>query len=256
MHLLHRTKHLLRYLIHAKTKYYLHSPFVYQFYLNVLEGKTSTSEIELLRSRLVNDDSLISFSDFGKKGVATKKSVREFASVSAITKKYGEVLHRASAYFKPKTTLELGTNIGLSAAYLASGNPTGKIYSVDASAELQQLARANFASLHLQNIETINGNFDDVLQEVVRELPSLDMVFFDGNHRCEPTLRYFNICAEAANEQSVFIVDDIYWNAEMTEAWQAIKKHHRVTLTIDIFRIGFVFFNPQKIAREHFMLLC
>jgi hypothetical protein len=40
-------------------------------------------------------------------------------------------------------------------------------------------------------------------------------------------------------------VDDIYWSEGMTKAWQAIKKHPDVTLSIDIFDIGIVFFRKE-----------
>ncbi len=255
MELSHRTYHLLQYIIKAKTKYYLHSPFIYQFYLNVLEGKTGTEKIESLRAKLLSDSSEISFTDLGKNGKIETKKIQEIASKSSITKHYGEVLYRATKYFQPQHILELGTNLGLGTAYLASGNKNGKIFTVEGSPEIQQSAKQNLESIAVGNVSFFNGNFDKILPDVLTEIPSLDLIFIDGNHRYQPTVNYFESCLKNTNENSVIIVDDIYWSSEMTAAWNYIKAHPSVTLTVDIYRMGFVFFRPQQLAKEHFRLL-
>lgn len=66
-------------------------------------------------------------------------------------------------------------------------------------------------------------------------MPQLDWVFFDGNHKKEPTIRYFHQCLEKASEKALFIFDDINWSAEMQEAWDEIKQHAKVYITIDLF---------------------
>jgi predicted O-methyltransferase YrrM len=255
MELSHRTYHLLQYLIKAKTKYYLHSPFIYQFYLNVLEGKTETDFVESLRAKLLANTSTISFTDFGDNDKTKTKSIKEIAGKSSITKRYGEVLYLSAKYFKPQHTLELGTNLGLGTAYLASGNNNGKVYTIEGSTEIQQTAKQNLESISINNVSYFNGSFDKILPDLLNKIPSLDLVFIDGNHRYQTTVDYFEACISKTNENSVIIVDDIYWSSEMTEAWNYIKSHKSVTLTVDIYRMGFVFFRPQQLAKEHFRLL-
>ena len=89
------------------------------------------------------------------------------------------------------------------------------------------------------------------VEKELKEHNQLDFVFFDGNHKKKPTLSYFKQCLEVAHEDSIFIFDDIYWSTEMTEAWQEIKKHPKVTLSIDCFEMGIVFFKKEQ-AKEHF----
>ncbi len=92
------------------------------------------------------------------------------------------------------------------------------------------------------------------LTEVAPALPTpLDFAFFDGNHRYEPTLRYFNLCAARRTERSVFVLDDIHWSAEMERAWNTIRQHPEVRLTIDLFFVGLVFFRRNQ-PRQHFRL--
>jgi predicted O-methyltransferase YrrM len=92
------------------------------------------------------------------------------------------------------------------------------------------------------------------LPELLSHLSAVDMAFIDGNHRYEPTLRYFNMLMTKAQEYTILIFDDIYWSPEMTDAWQAIKSDPRVSLTIDIYRFGIVFMHRDKLAKEDFIL--
>ena len=79
------------------------------------------------------------------------------------------------------------------------------------------------------------------------------MIYFDGNHQKEATLQYFNQLLKTAHNDSVFIFDDIHWSKEMTEAWETIKNHPKVTVTIDTFFWGFVFFRKEQV-KEHFIV--
>ena len=40
----------------------------------------------------------------------------------------------------------------------------------------------------------------------------------------------------------------------MEEAWNEIKQHTSVTLTIDLFFIGIVFFRTEQKTKEHFTI--
>ena len=82
----------------------------------------------------------------------------------------------------------------------------------------------------------------------------MDLVFIDGNHLKIPTLEYFTWFLEKSTEQSIFIFDYIHWSAEMEEAWKQIQTHASVTLTIDLFFVGLVFFNKDFKARQHFVI--
>ncbi|MDZ7614671.1 MAG: hypothetical protein U5K51_13960 [Flavobacteriaceae bacterium] len=80
-----------------------------------------------------------------------------------------------------------------------------------------------------------------------------DLIFFDGNHKKIPTLNYFNLCLKHATENSVFIFDDIHWNHEMEEAWENIKGNPQVTVSIDTYQWGLVFFKEEQ-AKQEFTL--
>jgi hypothetical protein len=56
-----------------------------------------------------------------------------------------------------------------------------------------------------------------------------------------------------AHEGSIFIFDDIHWSKEMELAWEEIKNHPKVTVTLDLFKIGIVFFHTGQM-KQHFRI--
>jgi len=80
-----------------------------------------------------------------------------------------------------------------------------------------------------------------------------DLIYFDGNHQKEASLHYFEKLLPLAHNDSVFIFDDIHWSREMEEAWEHIKAHPRVRVSIDTFYWGLVFFRKEQ-EKEHFTI--
>ena len=115
------------------------------------------------------------------------------------------------------------------------------------------LAGRHFQKLGLKNIHQVTGNFDDTLGTLLEQLPSIDFVYIDGNHRYEPTIRYFRQMLPSVHENTVLVFDDIHWSQEMKEAWKIIKNHPKVTVTIDTFQWGMVFFRIEQ-EKEHFVI--
>lgn len=253
--ILHRIKFYCKYLVTSKTKYYLHSPFVYEFYMHVLEPKNNTLAIENIRSSLLANHNKITFQDFGNGGIKCTRKISVIAKRSATTFKYGNVLLNTVKHFKPKTVLELGTNIGIGTCYLAQGNKNTHIVTIEGSKELSEIAQQNTYKIGIKNIDFEVGNFDDILLAILKKMENVDLVFIDGNHKKETTLRYFEQILNFSNECSIIVFDDIYWSAEMTEAWEIIKQHEKVKLSIDIYKMGFIFFKKSKLAKENFKLL-
>ena len=117
--------------------------------------------------------------------------------------------------------------------------------------KLQKLRSNNLKNIELNNITTLVTDFSPFLQN---DKACYDLVYFDGNHQKEATLEYFNSLIDNTNDDSIFIFDDIHWSKEMEEAWEIIKTHPKVTITIDTFFWGFVFFRTETKHKEHFII--
>lgn len=238
----------------------IHSPFVFDFVTKVMNDRRqfyAYDSIEQIRKNLLADNKVLTIEDHGAGSTVTKSDERKVCDIarSALKpKKYGQLMFRMINYFGSNTILELGTSLGITTLYLASANTKASVFTFEGARQAAAIAKQNFTALSLNNITVIEGNFDDTLQQQLNKLPSADFAFVDGNHRKEPTIRYFEQLLEKATESSVLIFDDIHWSKEMEEAWKYIKQHSSVTLTIDLFFIGIVFFRKEQKVSQHFTI--
>lgn len=245
------------YLLRAKTRHGTHSPFVFDVVSKVVYNPHSFyvyQEIEDVRRQLRLSREEIQCTDLGAgaeiRGEQAVRNVSEIVNTAVKPAKYGQLLFRLINYFQPKNALELGTSLGITTAYLSKANGSTQVITIEGCPETAAIAKKSWERLGCKNITLHIGNFDERLPEVLKSLPALDFVFFDGNHRKETTLSYFNKCLERSHEKSVFVLDDIYWSEEMKEAWEEIKADERVSVTIDLFYMGLVFFRKGQVKQD------
>jgi predicted O-methyltransferase YrrM len=238
----------------------MHSPFIFHFITKVLNDKQHYypyDRVEKLREQLLTDEALLTIEDHGAGSSVSKTNQRTIASIAgnaAKPKKFGQLLYRMVKTYQPATILELGTSLGITTSYLASGNPAASVITMEGANQVAAVASRNFQQLGLTNIIIEEGNFDRVLPATLEKLPNLDLAFIDGNHRREPTERYFRELLTRVNNESVLVFDDIHWSREMEEAWETIKAHPSVRCTVDLFFIGIVFFRQEFKEKQHFTI--
>lgn len=253
MRIIHLAIRYLIYLIKARNEHSVHSPFVFELVTQVIYNKNNYyayEEIEKQRDSLLLNSTTIEVADKGAKKGNYNKKIKKIAATSLKSKKYGKLIFRLVNHFQPKNIVELGTSLGITTAYMAKANPQASITSIEGAPEVAGIAGKTFKDLDIQNVKQIVGNFDDVLEHELDQFTSIDLAFFDGNHQKKATLHYFNICLKKKNTDSVFIFDDIYWSPGMTEAWEEIKKHPEVSVTVDLFELGLVFFRSGQVKQD------
>lgn len=238
----------------------IHSPHVFKFITGVLNDTrhyNAYDKVEELRKRMLQDRKVIEVEDFGAGSAISKTGEQSIASIAANAAKpgkYGQLLFRIVNYYHPQFILELGSSLGITTAYLGSANHGAEVITMEGDGGISDIARKNFNSLGLKNIELIEGNFDNTLETVTNRMPRIDFAFIDGNHRREPTERYFRRLLSRINERSILVFDDIHWSREMEAAWETVKNNDSVTCTIDLFFMGIVFFREEFKEKQHFVI--
>ena len=252
-----------KYLVVAKSKHGVHSPFVFDLLTKVIHQKGeyyAYEKMERQRQVLLNNPAEIEVTDFGagRSGLQIttrviknkRRKISDIARHSLQPEKYAKLLFRLVNNFQPKQVLELGTSLGVTTLYQNIPIPHAQFITLEGCPNIAAIAQEHFIKFEQKNIKIIVGNFDETLAKALIEMPLLDYVFFDGNHRYEPTIRYFNECMNHIHEGTVFIFDDIHWSKEMEEAWNEIKQDSRVTISIDLFKIGIVFFRKGQVKQD------
>jgi predicted O-methyltransferase YrrM len=237
----------------------VHSPFVFSFVKNVIEADGifyDFKKIENIRNNLLTNNSKIKVEDFGagsKKIKTPYRKISQIAKTSLKPASQAQLLFRIVNYFSPDSILELGTSLGITTAYLASARKKIKIYTIEGSPEISNIAKNVFKHLHLKNIKLLNGKFDNELPLILQKLNKKNIIYIDGNHSYNATLHYFNEIIKFATEQTIIIFDDIYWSKEMKKAWIKIYNSEKISISIDLFWFGIVFFKKMK-HKQHFKI--
>ena len=142
--------------------------------------------------------------------------------------------------WRPRAVLELGTCLGVSAAYIAVGQRRsggGRIVTVEGYPDLAQRAAGLWQHLGLVDVEVRVGRFDAVLPSALARGP-YDMVFLDGDHSGAATLRYVDQIAAAATGEVLLVLDDIDYSSGMRRAWCALRAHPHALASADLGRTG------------------
>jgi hypothetical protein len=188
---------ILRHYFLSRSKFELHSPFVYKIYSEILKDKTNYPEYHTLREEMVTN--------------------------SKVSFKSHRLLFRLSRYFKPKTILIIGKKDEIKCSYLTLGSPGSRLI-----------------------------NFHENLS-LMADPAVFDMVIVAGDLSKVHLLDYFSRIMQHIHNDSVLIFNNMHSSREMIEAWNEIKNHPSVTLTIDLFHTGLVFYK-EELSKEDFIL--
>jgi predicted O-methyltransferase YrrM len=261
--MLFQIKSYLKFLWLSKNEHAVHSPFVFNLLTKCFYDTKSKPEYSLLkqyRNSLLQNKNTIEVTDFGAGSRVFKSNKREVAQIAktaGITPKRAELLFRIVNYFQPDTLLEIGTSLGLATSALALGSRSvgtkAKITTLEGCPNTMAIAKNQLLLLNVTNVESVVSEFGDYLQSQNLKSKIYNLIYIDGNHQKQATLDYFELLLPTITNDTVWIFDDIHWSAEMEEAWEIIKKHPKVTVTIDTFQWGLVFFRYEQ-PKEHFVI--
>ncbi len=260
-HKIHQIQSFLRYRMKAKGLHALHSPFVFDFASKVLHDKTDFPEYKLL------DDGqkalLADFMDYANSDLYAKtldgKPCRDASQIEEL-KEQGKqalgqqkLLFRISNYLRPNNILDIGTINGLNTFALGLGNPQAKIVGMTNCAASAEIVEKNLHLAGRTEFQIKIQDFDDVLEASIFEFNSFDLIFFSKNNSHAFILEIVEQYIDKLNDNSLVIFEAIYRSKEMTKAWKQIKNHPKVSLSMDLYHFGLIFFK-SGIIKQHFVL--
>jgi predicted O-methyltransferase YrrM len=261
--MLFQIKSYLQFLWNSKNEHGVHSPFVFNFVTKCFYDKKFKPEYTILenyRKSLLENKNTIQVTDFGAGSRVFKSNERQIAKIAktaGISSKNAKLLFRIVNYFQPSTILEIGTSLGLATAALSLGSQSrsvgSKITTLEGCQNTALIAKNQSQLQNLNNIEFVNTEFSSFLKNHQLSTINYQFIYFDGNHSKKATLDYFELLLPTITNETVWIFDDIHWSKDMEEAWKIIKNHSKVTVTIDTFQWGIVFFRSEQ-EKEHFVI--
>ncbi|MCE7996013.1 MAG: SAM-dependent methyltransferase [Roseivirga sp.] len=248
----------IQYWLYKVNEHSLHSPFLYRFYTEVIkpDDKAGFEQLEDLRKTLLSDSNKLQVVELGAGSRIDNGKNRKVADIvrhASTPPSFSRLLNRIITQQQFSTILELGTSLGLNTLYMQQACPYGTIYTLEGSPAIAERAKHHFDEFGASNIHIIEGNIDDTLGLALAKAKQIDLAYLDANHCYEPTLRYFESILPKLHHQSIVVIDDIHWSKEMNKAWKELIKHPGVSLSVDLFEGGLLFFD-REIKKEHYVL--
>lgn len=233
------------------------------------EERDWAARIEALRRELLASTEELEIVDYGAVEPGMDVTSDEMYTGRVVHRRVGEICKSASKppqwaflllelvrAFEPKQGVELGTSLGISASYEAAGmqlNGDGRLTTLEGAAAVAERARRNFEQLGLADrIEVVVGRFQDTLDPVLARVGPVDYAFVDGHHDRDATIAYFEQLAPHLAPEALLVFDDISWSSGMADAWSSIRSDPRVTLSVDLFKVGICVVGGARPERQRF----
>jgi len=255
----YQIKSYIHFLINSKNQHGIHSPFVYDLITNCFYDRSDYSDyskLRMIRKEYSSNKQIIEINDFGAGSKVFKNNRRSISSIAknaGITNGKQKLLFRLIRYLNSNSFLELGTSLGMATSAMSCANPSASIQTVEGCTSTAEIAQKMFEKYELQNITLYNSTFEEFFSKIENQDILFDLIYLDGDHNKENTIRYFESILEHINEQSIIILDDIHWSHEMKQAWIEIIDRPEVTVSIDTYNWGLLFFRKEQ-QKQHFRI--
>lgn len=246
----------IKYLIKARGRQGIHSPFVYSLVNNCLSIKLKDEDVKTIKKwdeLIKKDKDRIQVNDLGagSKKLNNNRKVAEIYKISSSKKKYGKLLYQLSKYYKPNNVLELGTSLGTGTIFMHLGNKNAEITTVEGCPNTANKAKFYWNGILKTNkIKVEINNFTTAIENLKDQF---DFIFIDGNHKRTAVMEMLKSLKSNIHDETIIIIDDIRWNTDMKNLWLNLVDLPEYHLTLDFFRMGIIMKRPHQ-RKEHFII--
>lgn len=209
------------------------------------------------RADLYADNRKINFEEIGSN---VEMTVAEVAKRAASPEIWTRFFYQLSKSNNINNVLEIGTNLGVSGQYFLKaleGKKNTKLITLEGVKGLCDIAQQRLTLLSAeQEFEVVHGLYDQTLMDIINKDIHFDLIFIDGNHRYDATLKYFELLKNNIADRALVIFDDIHWSVGMREAWQEIIAQKGVVFSVNFFKLGMIVFDSKQSmpTKDHFEL--
>lgn len=167
----------------------------------------------------------------------------------SVPRAWGRFLFHLVRTLAPRSCLEVGTGIGISATYQAAAlelNGAGGLITVDTT-EHARAAERSFAELGLSPRASlvVDAPGEGIARAIERGGP-FGLVLLDADHTENGTVRDFDAIAPHLSDGAVIVVDDIGWTDEMRRAWKTIRDRPQVEYALALQRFGILAMSGSR----------
>lgn len=235
-----------KYYLKSKTKYQIHSPFVFEFMQEVLEDKRNYYYFKTIKHfirRITSDNTPI---NDRKTGLDT--TVRQIASGHHLSPSIGQLLFKTINHYQPTIALEFGTGLGLNTLYQCTPSTKTQFHSFESSEALAQVAKENFHILGIQHVQVHSGPIEENVKSLLSTLTP-DYLFIN----CDLSPSFLKTLLKKCDPKSTIIINKPYTKG--STQWNWLCQQEAITLSLDVYDIGIAFKRVEQKEKTHFSLI-
>jgi predicted O-methyltransferase YrrM len=189
--------------------------------------------------------------------VVRRPTIAEVCRHSSKPPRWCLLLYYLVRALRPTTCVQLGTRLGVSAAYHATAlklNRGGRLLTLESAETLALLASDNFQALELDNIDVATGPVAAALDDAVPDAQTLDYVYFETGLDARQIDEYFRCVVPRLSERAVVVFDRTQAADNVETVWSAIQEDPRIALTVDLREVAVCVIDPSIRLRGHVAL--
>ncbi len=254
----HTIKAYINYWINKRTKYSIHSPFVFKLITSGLQqpiDKNKLLTFKRYRRKLVSSKDIINDENWDTDSPVlntTRKSVKKIAGINGKSLAKAKLIFNLSDYFKFNSILVLGSSLGTNTLIFKTALPQARIITIESCKNTLAYTRKQLEKANINSIEFINGTVDEHLTPLL-DTQAFDVIYTSRQYTETETLNYFNTIKPLVQNDTLLIFDDIHRSQDMEKVWRKIISDSCVSVSIDLFYLGLVFFK-KELSKQHFRL--
>ncbi len=112
---------------------------------------------------------------------------------------------------------------------------------------------AYYMPVVVMEFEATTSNKANILEEIENAV-TIGLLHLKQIKNAEDLTNNFNTAIKKVNAESILIFEGIHKSKEMENSWEKIKMHDEVKLTIDVYKLGIVFFRKEHLEKENFTI--
>ncbi len=258
---LYTAEQYARHLFRSRRWDHFHSPYLFALFTFCCREQSqegSFAQIEGYRQKLLRDRERIHRTDPGAGSVYPGKNatarIRDIARQALSRPFQARFMARLVQMTRAGHVLELGTSLGITAAYLQMASDACRLTTVEGDPAIGRRAQKTFDDLGLPHIRLVMASFDDYIRQEAGNNTPIDILFIDGHHRSEAVLRYYHGLKDRLTAEAIVIIDDLYWSPDMQDGWRQLIGLPEITQSVDCFHFGLLFFKKEFLQKENHII--
>ena len=135
--------------------------------------------------------------------------------------------------------------MGLAPLCLSRYDSTVQCITIECEPDLAEIAKQILSKEKNQSLSIQTGAYHELLPDSIVQLQQIDCVFVGKDVGVNDWDTVFEQCYPFVHDSAFFVLAGIRSSTEKQSYWMQFRQHPSVTVVIDLYDLGLLFFQPK-----------